>query len=69
MRLTTLSTQNIALHRSLPWCAINSSNPKLLRPYLEVVNYLHKTFATYEAVAEYDASILGYMELLSLTRH
>lgn len=40
---------------------------KVLRFYSEVVNYLLKTFNTYQAIAEYEAAILHYMQPSDMT--
>lgn len=48
-------------------CNEEQQSQKLLRPYLEIVRYYLKTFATDWAVAEYDTSILRYMQPLSVT--
>lgn len=62
MHLAAACRHKIALH-SLPTSVRNQKqrSRKLLRSLPEVVNYLLKTFATSQAIAEYGASTLSYM--------
>lgn len=60
-----------ATGKSSPFAAstrnVDNRSRKLLRSYLEVVNYMLKKFATDKAIAEFDAAILRYIQQANMT--